>query len=339
MSSKYNGWIITNEGKKLLSRTLENQTKFKITKLEVGNGYNNGDDKLLVRLNSLKNSYSVNAIDRKVDNTVEVTFVVSNRNSSGENIVNTSYRISEMGIYAKDDTEREILYAYTKSEQGDYLPTFIGSNPIDIIQKCYVITEQSQNITLTIDGTITYVTQPDFEEYKNNLKVELDKKSNKVDTVTDISVENNSLIFTKNNTQNRFSLVPNATETIAGMVTLNKIKELATTKINEFGIGTTTTSNIDINSNLANGLYVTLHNSKIRGVTTFLLNSQYDNYRYGVQLGITEEDNPTLNLRVKRNGIWKSWQLIPTESKVLELIRNTIPNLTYATIDEIWSGI
>ena len=334
MSSKYNGWVITNEGKKLLSRTLENQTKFKITKLEVGNGYNNGDDKLLVRLNSLKNSYSVNAIDRKVDNTVEVTFVVSNRNSSGENIVNTSYRISEMGIYAKDDTEREILYAYTKSEQGDYLPTFTGSNPIDIIQKCYIITEQSQNITLTIDGTITYVTQPDFEEYKNNLKVELDKKSNKVDTVTDISVENNSLIFTKNNTQNRFSLVSSATDTNEGIINKNiirsiindivtnariqdqavikinelvtdgRIQELSFNKMKEYGLGLTTTSTGHINDYRPNGLYsFGWQGGGIGNKTTGVFNIQYAD-RYGVQLSITQEEKTKAFIRAKNNGIW-----------------------------------
>ena len=336
MSSKYNGWVITNEGKKLLSRTLENQTKFKITKLEVGNGYNNGDDKLLVRLNSLKNSYSVNAIDRKVDNTVEVTFVVSNRNSSGENIVNTSYRISEMGIYAKDDTEREILYAYTKSEQGDYLPTFTGSNPIDIIQKCYIITEQSQNITLTIDGTITYVTQPDFEEYKNNLKVELDKKSNEVDTVTDISVENNSLIFTKNNTQNRFSLVSSATDTNEGIINKNiirsiindivtnariqdqavikinelvtdgRIQELSFNKMKEYGLGLTTTNSGHRNDYKANGFYAYgWQGGGIGNKTTGVFNIQYAD-RYGVQLAITQEEKTKAVIRAKNNGIWTS---------------------------------
>ena len=336
MSSKYNGWVITNEGKKLLSRTLENQTKFKITKLEVGNGYNNGDDKLLVRLNSLKNSYSVNAIDRKVDNTVEVTFVVSNRNSSGENIVNTSYRISEMGIYAKDDTEREILYAYTKSEQGDYLPTFIGSNPIDIIQKCYIITEQSQNITLTIDGTITYVTQPDFEEYKNNLKVELDKKSNKLDTVTDISVENNSLIFTKNNRQNRFNLVSSATDTSEGIINKNiirsiindivtnariqdqavikinelvtdiRIQELALNKMKEYGLGLTTTNLGHRNDYKANGFYAYgWQGGGIGNKTTGIFNIQYAD-RYGVQLAITQEDKTRAFIRAKNNNTWTS---------------------------------
>ena len=336
MSSKYNGWVITNEGKKLLSRTLENQTKFKITKLEVGNGYNNGDDKLLVRLNSLKNSYSVNAIDRKVDNTVEVTFVVSNRNSSGENIVNTSYRISEMGIYAKDDTEREILYAYTKSEQGDYLPTFIGSNPIDIIQKCYIITEQSQNITLTIDGTITYVTQPDFEEYKNNLKVELDKKSNKLDTVTDISVENNSLIFTKNNRQNRFNLVSSATDTSEGIINKNiirsiindivtnariqdqavikinelvtdiRIQELALNKMKEYGLGLTTTNLGHRNDYKANGFYAYgWQGGGIGNKITGIFNIQYAD-RYGVQLAITQEDKTRAFIRAKNNNTWTS---------------------------------
>ena len=157
----------------------------------------------------------------------------------------------------------------------------------------------------------------------------------------DITYSNNTLTLTKyDNTRSSLTIGYNeATDTVNGVITRNTVRDIATAKINEFGIGTTTTSNIDINSNFANGLYVTLHKSKIRGVTTFLLNSQYDNYRYGVQLGITEEDNPTLNLRVKRNGVWKSWQLIPTESKVLELIRNATPNITYATVEEIWAGV
>lgn len=138
-----------------------------------------------------------------------------------------------------------------------------------------------------------------------------------------------------------------ATDTNLGYITLNKVRELASqsmnetrantliiNKLKEYGIGRLDTTNIDINSRLANGLYVTTHSSKINGRTTVVINSQYGT-NWGVQLGIAESANPTLHLRSKQNGNWTNWLSIPNENRVVELITTNAPRPTIATQDEI----
>lgn len=74
---------------------------------------------------------------KKDNNTVEFTFVVSNKNADGANLVTTAYRISEMGIFAEDDEHNEVLFAYNKATEGDYITPYGGTNPIEIVENAY----------------------------------------------------------------------------------------------------------------------------------------------------------------------------------------------------------
>ena len=64
-----------------------------------------------------------------------------------------------MGIYAQDDSGTEILYAYNKGTDGDYIPVYNGKNAIDIVEKCIIIIDQAANLNVTIDNSMTYLTR------------------------------------------------------------------------------------------------------------------------------------------------------------------------------------
>ena len=64
-----------------------------------------------------------------------------------------------MGIYAQDDSGTEILYAYNKGTDGDYIPVYNGKNAIDIVEKCIIIIDQAANLTVKIDNSMTYLTR------------------------------------------------------------------------------------------------------------------------------------------------------------------------------------
>ena len=81
-----------------------------------------------------RNEFPINSYERKANGNVEFTFVVSNKTGSGASVIANSYKISEMGIYAQDDSGTEILYAYNKGTDGDYIPVYNGKNAIDIIE-------------------------------------------------------------------------------------------------------------------------------------------------------------------------------------------------------------
>ena len=157
--ANYIGWEITNKGRELIARAVNNETKINVTKFKIGAGYNTGNDRELTDLLDKRNEFPVNSYERKENGIVEFTFIVSNKTGSGSSTITNSYKISEMGIYAQDDSGTEILYAYNKGTDGDYIPVYNGKNAIDIVEKCIIIIDQAATLNVTIDDSITYLTR------------------------------------------------------------------------------------------------------------------------------------------------------------------------------------
>lgn len=157
--ANYIGWILTNKGRELLAKAINNETKINVTKFKIGAGYNTGNDRELTDLLDKRNEFPVNSYERKENGIVEFTFIVSNKTGTGESTITNSYKISEMGIYAQDDSGTEILYAYNKGTDGDYIPVYNGKNAIDIVEKCIIIIDQAATLNVTIDSSITYLTR------------------------------------------------------------------------------------------------------------------------------------------------------------------------------------
>ena len=157
--ANYIGWILTNKGRELLAKAINNETKINVTKFKIGAGYNTGNDRELTDLLDKRNEFPVNSYERKENGIVEFTFIISNKTGSGTSTITNSYKISEMGIYAQDDSGAEILYAYNKGTDGDYIPVYNGKNAIDIVEKCIIIIDQAATLNVTIDDSITYLTR------------------------------------------------------------------------------------------------------------------------------------------------------------------------------------
>lgn len=157
--ANYIGWEITNKGRELIARAVNNETKINVTKFKIGAGYNTGNDRELTDLLDKRNEFPINSYERKANGNVEFTFVVSNKTGSGASVIANSYKISEMGIYAQDDSGTEILYAYNKGTDGDYIPVYNGKNAIDIIEKCIIVIDQAATLNVTIDNSMTYLTR------------------------------------------------------------------------------------------------------------------------------------------------------------------------------------
>lgn len=212
--ANYLGWEITNKGRELLARAMNNETKINVTKFKIGAGYNTGNDRELTDLLDKRNEFPVNSYERKENGNVEFTFIVSNKTGSGTSAITNSYKISEMGIYARDDFGTEILYAYNKGTDGDYIPVFNGKNAIDILEKCIIVIDQSANLNVTIDSSNTYITRDSAE--RNYVKK------------TDFAEENKAGIISLSAVK---GLIPNATEYANGTVNLRQIKDIIDTKV------------------------------------------------------------------------------------------------------------
>lgn len=113
--------------------------------------------------------------------------------------------------------------------------------------------------------------------------------------------------------------VPVATDTRNGSINKNEVKSLALTKMKEFGIGQTTVLASSLNTKTKPvGIYVDNTGTKLDNTATPFINILYDN-NWGVQLSITEADDPIMRFRSLRNGIFKPWKKVVTENDFITL--------------------
>lgn len=307
--ANYIGWVLTNDGKNLLSKAIANETKINFTKFKVGAGYNPENDQRLTDLINPKAEYNVSSYNTKDNGVVEFIFVVSNRTVENKSKINEGFKISEMGIFAEDDSGQEILYAYNKGTDGDYLPVYTGKNAVDIVEKCIIVVDQAVELTIKVDNSLTYVTPESFDTYKEEITKKLDLKADKTKSITNATINNG--VITLNRKSGDIELtIPSSAEHIKGILDKETFDEWALTKLKEFGIGRDTIdTQTNLNTTFKNvGIYVVgASNGGINGKTTTILNSQYDS-NLGIQLGITDEDDPKMYVRAKKNGQWTPWK-------------------------------
>lgn len=89
--ANYIGWILTNKGRELLAKAINNETKINITKFKIGAGYNTGNDRELTDLIDKRNEFPINSYERKANGNVEFTFVVSNKTGSGTSTISIAF--------------------------------------------------------------------------------------------------------------------------------------------------------------------------------------------------------------------------------------------------------
>lgn len=141
-----------------------------------------------------------------------------------------------------------------------------------------------ENNTRTLNDKIAE-NKSTLDNYINSAKSQIERKINEVD-----SAVNNSL----------------ATDTRNGLINFNKIRELSLAKMQEYGLGQTTTSTGHMNDYKPNGFYAYgWQGGGIGNKTTGVFNIQYAD-RYGVQLAITQEDKTRAFIRAKNNNTWTS---------------------------------
>lgn len=134
----------------------------------------------------------------------------------------------------------------------------------------------------------------------------------------------NSVESIKLNSETKFlSLNELETKLNTKLSQLENINELVKSILNDnlklYGIGTNEINNFNLNNYLKNGLYVNNRDeSRIGNITTSVVNFQYDN-KWGVQLALTEEDDPKLYIRAKRNGNWTSYKEVAYKKDIEDI--------------------
>lgn len=159
---------------------------------------------------------------------------------------------------------------------------------------------------------------------KNSIDEKLSDSESRVNRINEVlnetlATENKAGLITEARVRELAPMPTPATDTVRGTITLNDIN----LRLNQFGIGRNDTTNLNLDSKLKSGIYTTTHSSKINIRTTTVINVQYDD-DWGVQLGLTEEDEPKAYLRAKRDGRWTAWELVAEKRATTNEIMNSI---------------
>ncbi|WP_228468954.1 tail fiber protein [Paenibacillus sp. JNUCC32] len=156
----FGGLIQTNKGRNLQAKA-ETGTQLKFTRMGIGDGQLSGQSiPSMNRLISEKKSLPITRLKTQLPAQAIVGAVLSNQD------VTTGFHFREMGIFAEDPDEGEILYAYGNSGSGaaEYIP---AGGTADIIEKTIdmiVTFGQAQNVSAVINSSLVYVTHEELAE-------------------------------------------------------------------------------------------------------------------------------------------------------------------------------
>ncbi|WP_339271435.1 phage tail protein [Paenibacillus sp. FSL K6-1330] len=167
----FGGLIQTNKGRNLQAKA-EAGALLKFTRMGIGDGQLGGQSiPTLNKLISEKKSLPITRLKPQLPAQAIVGAVLSNQD------VTTGFYFREIGIFAQDPDEGEILYAYGNAGSGaEYIPP---AGTEDIIEKTIdmiVTFGQAQNVSAVINSSLIFATPEDVAEALTESKKYTDQK-------------------------------------------------------------------------------------------------------------------------------------------------------------------
>lgn len=192
--ANFNPAIITEKGINLLAKVGETTIEF--TRAATGDGAYTNEEVLSERtsLKAQKQEFPISSVSVLDESTVYLRFIISN----SQNAVNleNGYYIKEVGIFANDPDEGEILYAITTAvtDQWDYLPKYNELMPSVITMEFYTKVNNSDKVCIKASCG-AYATADDVIDIQNGMKNKVDKVEGKGLSTNDYTTEEKNKLF------------------------------------------------------------------------------------------------------------------------------------------------
>lgn len=127
MAGIFNEAVLTTKGIALLAKAQAGECAITLTKAATGSGsYSDDDDpQNQTELKNQVQEFALSAVSVQNDTNVYVKFIITNYPSEDE-ALEEGYYIKEIGLFANDPDDGEILYAIATAveNQWDYLPSY-----------------------------------------------------------------------------------------------------------------------------------------------------------------------------------------------------------------------
>lgn len=169
--ANWNGLQLTNKGIALQAK-VQAGTQLHITKLKLGSGVvpSGTDIKTLTDLIAPEQNLGIGGKEA-VDDYCKISSTISNTG------LEAGYYVRELGVFAQDPDDGEILYMYTTDGAPDYLPAGGGSTVISQEFSVMIAVDDTDNIVVDIDpaalATMGYV-QLQIQEHNTDTTAHAD---------------------------------------------------------------------------------------------------------------------------------------------------------------------
>lgn len=177
--ANFNAATLTKKGIALLAKAQAGQTGIEFTKAAAGDG-SYGEGEALTEKESLKNQRQEFPFDKlSVVNgsTVSMKFTITNNQESG--LLQEGYYVKEVGVFATDPDEGEVLYAIATAveNQWDYMPAYSSLMPAYITVEFYAEVSNAAEVTIICSGRFVTAEEAEAEHKKiRDLITELNQK-------------------------------------------------------------------------------------------------------------------------------------------------------------------
>ncbi len=157
--ANFNAAVLTAKGIALLAKTQAGQTNIQFTKAASGNGSYEAGEPLLAAeaLKAQKQEFPINKVSVVNEATVFVKFLITNKLDAGN--LAEGYYVKEVGIFATDPDEGEILYAIATAvqDQWDYMPAYNGLLPAAITVEFFAEVSNAAEVSICSPGAYLLV--------------------------------------------------------------------------------------------------------------------------------------------------------------------------------------
>ena len=142
----FNSAVITKKGQALMAKVVAGTTTLNFTRIAVSDSELNSDLASLTGIGTIRQSQAVSYVERQNESYVKV----------GTSFVNTSltsgYYVRNIGLYATDPQEGEILYSISVADESEktaeWMPPFNGVGSSSLLVDLTTAIGNASNVTV-----------------------------------------------------------------------------------------------------------------------------------------------------------------------------------------------
>ncbi len=182
--ASYSKFVLTDKGRLLLNKMIAGECDLIATKAATGDGetMEGVDLKKWTELKNQRQVFGISSFSRMEDK-ICIRFVISNYDPGSGAGLEEEYRVQEIGVFAEDPEEGEILYAVSIADagKGDFIPAYDETSPVTVTVNAYLVVGNGGNVLIRVSPD-AYATAADVEELR--------QRTGSVETMVEEMVKN-----------------------------------------------------------------------------------------------------------------------------------------------------